>query len=135
MKYSIDAYHRCILPRYILPFCFGNLNSRDYHGDSLNAMFSWFPNYFLPFLLVFMYFSPDVSKVSFGVSPVFPQCYPCFLLQILQLSSSKLKKLFTFGEMELSSSNLEMFIQFYIVLADVSFAYCESIRGLEKEKV
>ena len=70
MKYSIDAYHRCILPRYILPFCFGNLNSRDYHGDSLNAMFSWFPNYFLPFLLVFMYFSPDVSKVSFGVTPV-----------------------------------------------------------------
>ena len=31
VKYSIDAYHGYILPRYILPFCFVNLNSRDYH--------------------------------------------------------------------------------------------------------
>ena len=31
VKYSIDAYQR-----YILPFRFGNLNSRD---DSLNVMF------------------------------------------------------------------------------------------------
>ena len=70
MKYSVDAYHRCILPRYTLPLCFGNLNSRDYHGDSLNAMFSWFPNYFLPFLLIFLRFPSVFLLFSRSVIPV-----------------------------------------------------------------
>ena len=63
MKYSIDAYHGHILPRYILSFCFGNLNSRDYHGVSLNVMF---PNSFLPFPLVFPHDFLGVFTVSFG---------------------------------------------------------------------
>ena len=70
VKYSIDAYHWYILLRYILAFCFRNLNSCDYHGDSHNAMFplvSWlFP------------------EVSAGVSTCFSwcfgflQCFSCF---------------------------------------------------------
>ena len=68
--YSIDAYQRYILPRYILSFCFGNLNSRDYHGDSLNVMFPRFPNCFLPFPLVFPHVSPSVFIFSIGVSSV-----------------------------------------------------------------
>ena len=58
VKYSIDAYHRYILPRYMLPFCFGNLNFRNYHGDSRNVMFPRFPNCFQPFPLVFPHVSP-----------------------------------------------------------------------------
>ena len=76
VKFSIDAYHRCILPRYIWPFCFGNLNSRDYHCDSLNIMFSGFLNcfpwYFHMFLLVllrfpsvFLPFPRSLSLVSY----------------------------------------------------------------------
>ena len=76
VKYSMDAYHRCILEGYIFPLCFGNLNLRDYHGYSLNAIFSRFPNCFLPFPLVFRYVSPGVSTVSFGVSPVSLQFFP-----------------------------------------------------------
>ena len=56
VKYSGDAYDR-----YILSFCFGNLNSRDYHGDSLNGMFPRFPT------------------VSPGVSACFAQCFYGFL--------------------------------------------------------
>ena len=70
MKYSIDAYHRYILPRYISPFGFRKLNSRGYHCDSLDVMFPRFPNCFLPFPLVFPHVSPNVSTVSFGISPV-----------------------------------------------------------------
>ena len=33
VKYSIDAYHIYILPRYISLRCFGSLNSRDCQGD------------------------------------------------------------------------------------------------------
>ena len=62
MKY-IDAYRRCILPRYILQFCFGNSNSRDF----LNVIFSRFHNCFLPFPLVFPHVSPGVSTARFGV--------------------------------------------------------------------
>ena len=62
-----------------LPFCFGNANSRDYHGDSLNVMFSRFPNCFPPFPLVFPQVSPGFPTVFFGVSPVSSQCFLCFL--------------------------------------------------------
>ena len=55
VKYSIVAYDKCILRRYILPFCFGKVNSRNYHGDSLNVTFFRFPNCFLPFSLVFFF--------------------------------------------------------------------------------
>ena len=48
VKCWIDAYQR-----YILPFRFRYLNSGDYHGDSLNVMFTRFPNCFLPFPLMF----------------------------------------------------------------------------------
>ena len=48
LKYSIDAYHK-----HILPLCFGKVNSRDNHGDFLSVMFPRFPNCFLPFPLVF----------------------------------------------------------------------------------
>ena len=61
VKYSIDAYHRYILRRYILPSCFGNLNSRACQGDSLNAMFPRFLNCFQPFPLAFPHVSPGVS--------------------------------------------------------------------------
>ena len=57
------------------PFCFGILNSRDYHGDYLNVMFSRFPNYFLLFPLgkcwflwfpsVFLPFPHSASSVSY----------------------------------------------------------------------
>ena len=76
-KFSSDACHR-----YILPFCFGNFKSCDYHGDSLNFMFPRFANCFLPFPLVFPHVSPGISTVSFGVSPVSTQCFPCFLFRI-----------------------------------------------------
>ena len=79
MKYPVNAFRRCILPKYILPFFFRNLNFRDYDGDSLNVMFPWFSNCFLPFPQVF----PHVSTVSFGVSPIFRQCFLCFLFSIL----------------------------------------------------
>ena len=79
VKYSIDANDRYILPRCILPFCFGNLNSRDYHGYSLNVMFPcfanvsyrfpWcflmFPPVFLQFPSVFLLFPCSVSPVSY----------------------------------------------------------------------
>ena len=55
VKYSIVAYDKCILRRYILPFCFGKVNSRNYHGDSLNVTFFRFPNCFLPFSPVFFF--------------------------------------------------------------------------------
>ena len=69
-KHSIDVYHRCILPRYVLLFCFGNLNSCDYHGDCCSVMFSQFLNCFLPFPLVFLHVSHRLSMVFFGVSLV-----------------------------------------------------------------
>ena len=53
-----------ILPRYILPSCFWNSNSHDYHGDSLIVMFPRFSNCFLQFSLVFPHVFPDVSTVS-----------------------------------------------------------------------
>ena len=63
MIHLISGYHKHILPRYIVSFCFENLNSRDYHGDSLNFMFLQFPNCFQPFLLMFPHVSPGVSTV------------------------------------------------------------------------
>ena len=71
VKYLTDGYDR-----YILPFWFWNLNSRDYHGDFLNVMFPQFPNCFLPFPLVFLHVFASVSTVSFGVSRVSLQCSP-----------------------------------------------------------
>ena len=68
-----------ILPRYILPFCFRNLNSRNFLGDSLNVIFPQFSHCFLSFPLVFPHASRVVSMVSFGVSPISPQCLPCSL--------------------------------------------------------
>ena len=87
VKYSIDAYHRDFLPRYILPFCFGNLNPRDYHGDSLSVMFPRFSNFFLPFPLVF---SACFSRCFYG----FLRCFSCFpalfpLFPILDFASKK----------------------------------------------
>ena len=52
----------------ICPLCF----LRDYYGDSLNVMFSQFPNHFLAFPMVFSHVSPSVSKISLGVSTVSP---------------------------------------------------------------
>ena len=79
VKYSIDAFHRYVLPRYFLLFCFGILNACDYPGDFFNVMFPRFPNCFLLFPLMFPHVSPGVSAVSFVVSPVSLQCFPCFL--------------------------------------------------------
>ena len=70
VKYLIDAYHRYILRRYILPSCFGNLNSRACQGDSLNVMFPRFLNCFQPFPLVFPHVSPGVSTFPHSVFPV-----------------------------------------------------------------
>ena len=52
---------------------------RDYSGDSLDVMFSQFPNHFLPFPMVFLHVSFDVSAVSLGVSTVPPECFLRFL--------------------------------------------------------
>ena len=52
---------------------------RDYSGDSLDVMFSQFPNHFLPFPMVFPHVSPSFSTISSGVSTVFPSCFPRFL--------------------------------------------------------
>ena len=51
------ARHGYILPRYILPFCFQNLNSRDYNVDSL-------PNCFLPFAMVFLHVFPSACSLG-----------------------------------------------------------------------
>ena len=71
----VDVFCRDTFSR----FFFGNINSRDYDDDSLNVMFSRFLNCFLPVSLVFPHVSPGVSTVSFGVSAVSPQCFPCLL--------------------------------------------------------
>ena len=83
----MDAYYKYILPRYILPFSFGNVDSRDYHG------FSWFHNCFLPFPLVFPHVSPGVLTVLFGVFPVSSQCFPCFLFWIFRILATEMYKL------------------------------------------
>ena len=110
VKYSIDAYDRYIYSRYILPFCFGNLSSRDYHGDSLNVTFPRFPYCFPPFPLVFPHFSHVVSTV-------FPHCFPSFLFQILLLVKTKSNamkcfclKLISFKKLK---SSLPNFINLY----------------------
>ena len=75
VKYSIDAYHR-----YMLPFCFEKLKSRNYYGDSLNVVspvFSLFSTASLDVCTCM--FSPVVSTVFYGASPISPQCFPCFL--------------------------------------------------------
>ena len=76
VKYLIDAYHGYIFPRNLSLLFFGNLDSWDYHRDSLNVMFPRSPNCFLFFSLVFPHNSPGVSTVSSGVSLVSPQCPP-----------------------------------------------------------
>ena len=80
VKYSADAYYK-----YIFSFCFGNLNSHDCDGDSLNAMIVQFPNCFLPFLLVFPQVSFGASTVFFGNYNVFPQLV-FFLKDIIVLT-------------------------------------------------
>ena len=70
-----------------MPFCFGNLNPRDYHGDSLSVMFPRISNFFLPFPLVF---SACFSRCFYG----FLRCFSCFpalfpLFPILDFTSKK----------------------------------------------
>ena len=57
---------------------------RDYCDDSLDVMFPQFPNHFLLFPMVFPHVCPSVSTISSGVFTVSPQCFPCFLFQILR---------------------------------------------------
>ena len=57
----------------------GKILVYDYYADSLDVMFSQFPNHFLPFAMVFPHVSPSVSTTSLGVFTVSPQCFPCFL--------------------------------------------------------
>ena len=71
VKYSIDAYHGSILVRYILPIRFGNFNSRDYHGGSLNVMFPGF-------LTVSYHFSWYISACFLLCFYDFLQCFFCF---------------------------------------------------------
>ena len=52
---------------------------RDYYSDSLNVLFYQFPNYLLPFPVVFPHVSPSVTTISLGVSTVSSQCFPHFL--------------------------------------------------------
>ena len=52
---------------------------RNYYGDSLDVMFSQFPNHFLPFSMMFPHVSPSVCTISSGVSTVSPQSFPRFL--------------------------------------------------------
>ena len=73
------------MPRYILLFCFENLDSRDYHHESLNVVFPRFPNYFLPLPLVFLHVSSGLSAVSSGASPVSRRCFPCFLFRFCEV--------------------------------------------------
>ena len=64
----------------------------DHFGDSLNAMFPWFPNHILPFPMVFLHVSPSVSMISSGLSTVSPQSFPCFLFQILHNSPEEISQ-------------------------------------------
>ena len=75
VKYSIVAYHKYILPRYILLFYFGNVNSRDFIKLipsmlcfpgflTVSYRFPWCFRMFLPVFLRF----PSVFLLS--VSPV-----------------------------------------------------------------
>ena len=65
VKYSIDAFHGFML-RYTFCRCVSrNVNSRDYHGDSLNIVF----------LLVFRMFSTDF----YGILGCF-SCFPSVFL-------------------------------------------------------
>ena len=70
LKCLIDAYCRYNLPRYALLFPFGNLNSHDYHSDSLVFLVSYrFPT-------VFPGVSECVSMAYLGFFPVSPQFFP-----------------------------------------------------------
>ena len=81
--------------RYILPFCFENLNPRDYHGDSRSVMFPRFPTvspgvstcfswcfygflrFFSGFPSLFLLFPPIVSPVSYFRFCESELCYGC----------------------------------------------------------
>ena len=113
-EYSIDFYHK-----YILPFCFGNVNSRDYHGDSLNVMFHRFPNCFLPFPLVFPHVSLGVSTVSFGVSPGLPAVFALF--PILDFAYLNLQSFLHF--LEIKRIGLFCFARFQAFLLLWNFSF------------
>ena len=82
VKCSIDAYHNTFFRDTL--FCFENLNSRGYNGDTLNVMSPRFPNCFLRFPLVTPHVFLGVFTVTLGVSPVSRQCFPRFLIWILR---------------------------------------------------
>ena len=71
MKYLIDD-------RYISPFCFGNLYSRDYHGDFLNVIFSSF--------LTFSYRSPWCFRMFLRMFVRFPSVFCLFPLSVSPVS-------------------------------------------------
>ena len=93
VKYSIDAYHKYILPRYILLFYFGNVNSRDFiklipsmlcFPGFLTVSYR-FPSCFRMFLPVFLRF-PSV----FLLFPLFPtidfeSIYPSVISDIVDI--------------------------------------------------
>ena len=90
-----------------MPFRFGNLISGDYHGDSLNVMFSCFHKCFQPFLLVFPHVSSRVSTVPFHDSSVSLQYFCCALFYIVQFYSSAtftIQKLKEFEKSKIANS-------------------------------
>ena len=110
MIHLISGYHKHILPRYIVSFCFENLNFRDYHGDSLNFMFLQFPNCFQPFPLVFPHVSP-------GVSTVFSK-FPLSLIlnfAVRNLNSKRFHSMHRISKLQQSYSFIAVTLQLYIV--------------------
>ena len=77
VKYSIRAYHR-----YILQFCFGNLNFRDYHGDPSILCFPGFQTISYRFSCCFRVFLPVFLR--------FPSVFVLFPRGVCPVSSFKL---------------------------------------------
>ena len=98
VKYSIDAYHK-----YILPFVLGNLSSRDYQSDPSNVMFPRFPvSYHFPWcfrlcLLVFLRFLPVFLLFPCSISPVsyFRFCVLYMVWYLIWHKIFKIKKNFS----------------------------------------
>ena len=80
----------------------------------IHSMFSRFPNLFYPFPLVLPHVSPSISMVSFGVSPVSWQCYPCFLFQILPINLTYFHQSYRYMHSTLFSFDFYVFSHFVV---------------------
>lgn len=99
-------------------------NSLDYHDDSLNVVFPWFRNCFLPFPLFFSQVSPGVYTLSLSVYPVsvsvspvsqfkFCECFSGFFIQGLVSRGAVLPIRGDFQHFKVGSKSFLLIAGFY----------------------